>query len=258
VILIGSLVRSITLARNLKSSTEIAQGVKDLMVLRQSPTDKNMLAKHIKLEAKPESHMDLVIINEADDKLQQIFLYDVHLCEGSTINFGIFVKGGKFNKHIIQVTLDEGTNFSTYGLMSNNVGGDTEIITKIVHQHPGSSSRQFVLGHAGESSQTVFQTMTIIDDGADGTETSVESLNLITGPKGRCYTKPDVYLNCDTAHSSVGSTTDTMSAEKMYYMQSRGLDPAQALKSVLTSFQNQAINLLIYDELKSEINQIFN
>jgi Fe-S cluster assembly scaffold protein SufB len=239
------------------STIEIAEGIKDLMVLRQSPTDKSMLAKHIKLQSRVDSHMDLVIINEADAKLQQIFIYDVHLCEGSTINFGIFAKGGKFNKHIIQVTLEAGANFSAYGLMSNEVGGDTEIITKIVHQHPASTSRQFVLGHAGAGSQTVFQTMVVLDEAADGSETSVESINLNAGPKARCFSKPDVYVNCDTARSSIGSVTDSLNAEKMYYLQSRGLDPKQAATTVIKNFQNQAINLLVYNDLKEEIMQLF-
>jgi Fe-S cluster assembly scaffold protein SufB len=239
------------------STIEIAEGVKDLMVLRQSPTDKGMLAKHIKIQSRVGSHMDLVIINEADAKLQQIFIYDVHLCEGSTINFGIFTKGGKFNKHIIQVTLDAGAQFSTYGLMSNDCGGDTEIITKIVHQHPASISRQFILGHAGDGSQTVFQTMAVIDEEADGSETSVESINLITGIKGRCFSKPDVYMNCDTGHSTVGSVTDTINSEKLCYLQSRGLDSKQAVKTIIDSFYAQATNLLVYDDLRTEIEQIF-
>ena len=115
------------------STVEIIEDVRDSMVLRQNPTDKNLLAKHIKIEARKNSHLDLMVINEADDKLQQVFMYDVHLKQDSTINFGIFVKGGKFNKHIIQVSLDEGANFSAYGLMVNDCGGDTEIITKIDH-----------------------------------------------------------------------------------------------------------------------------
>lgn len=239
------------------STIEIAPGVKDLMVLRQTPTDKNMLVKHIKIEAKRESHMDLVIINDVDDKIQQIFLYDVHLCEGSTVNFGIFARGGKFNKHIIQVTMDEGTNFSTYGLMANEVGGDTEIITKVVHQHPVSTSRQFILGHAGQGSQTVFQSMVVLDESAEGSEASVESMNLISGTKGRCFSKPEVYVNSDTARSSVGSVTETLGPDKMCYLQSRGLDPKQAKKTVTDNFQNQAINLLVYDDLREEIKQMF-
>jgi Fe-S cluster assembly protein SufD len=240
------------------SSIEIKTDVKDLMVLRQNPTDKALLAKHIKIDAQPNSYLDLIVINEADEKLQQIFLYDIHLEENSTINFGIFVKGGKFNKHIIQVFLEEGANFSAYGLLSNDVGGDTEVITKVVHQHPNTSSRQLILGRSGEVSQTVFQGMVVLDEGSDGSEASVESMNLITGPKGRCFSKPEIYANIDSVKYSIGSITENLNAEKIYYLQSRGLETKKALSTVVNSFQNQSINLVPYDDLREEISSIFN
>tara|TARA_R110000868_G_scaffold356618_2_gene618071 strand:+ start:166 stop:990 length:825 start_codon:yes stop_codon:yes gene_type:complete len=240
------------------SSIELTAGIKDLMVLRQNPTDKNFLAKHIKIESRENSHLDLVVINDAEDKLQQVFLYDLHLKPNSVINFGIFVKGGKFNKHIIQVNLEEGANFSAFGLMANNCGGDCEIITKVVHQHPNTGSRQFILGQAGVGSQTVYQGMVVLDDGSDGSEASVEGVNLITGSKGRCYSKPEIYVNSDNVRSSIGNITENLSREKIYYLQTRGLDPAQASATVIDSFQKQAIDLLGFDDLRAEIEQVFN
>jgi Fe-S cluster assembly scaffold protein SufB len=240
------------------STIEIAEGIKDLMVLRQDPTDKNLLAKHIKITSKPESHLDLVIINDADDKLQQIFLYDIHLQRDSIINFGIFAKGGKFNKHIIQVSIEEGAHFSVFGLMTNDVGGDTEIITKVIHQHNNTHSRQFILGKAGNGSQTVFQSIVVLDDGSEGSVASVESANLITGEKGRCYSKPEVYDNCENVKSSIGKITQHLDAEKIYYLQSRGLSIKKAVQTVVNGFQNQATSIVNYDDLKEEIQQIFN
>jgi hypothetical protein len=240
------------------SSIEISSGVKDLMVLRQDPNDKNLLAKHIKIDSKPRSQLDLVIINDAEDKLQQVFIYDIHLHEHSIINFGIFVKGGKFNKHIIQVTLDEGSNFSAFGLMENNVGGDTEIITKIVHQTHETSSRQFILGRSGDNSQTVFQAMVVQEEGGEGSEATVESMNLVTGVKGRCFSKPEIYANCDVAKSITSASVEHLTAEKIYYLQSRGIDPKTAAKTIIKGFQNQSISLLPYDDLRNEITEIFN
>ena len=240
------------------SSIEIQEGVKDQMILRQVPTDKALLAKHLKIESKTKSHLNLMVVNEADAKLQQVFLYDVHLREHSTINFGIFVKNGKFNKHIVQVFLEQGANFSIYGLMSNDVGGDIEIITKIIHQHNESTSRQLVLGRACENSQTVFQAMVVLDEGSEGSQANVESSNLITGAKGRCFSKPEIYANIDNVKYGIGSITENLDAEKIYYLQSKGLEPKEAINTVVESFQNQAIGLIPDDNLKEEVIQIFN
>jgi Fe-S cluster assembly scaffold protein SufB len=239
------------------STVELAEGHSNIMVLRQNPTEKELLAKHIRIQVKPEGKLDLIIINEADNKLQQVFLYDVHVAEGAGINFGIFVKNGKFNKHIIQVYLEDGAEFNSYGLMMNVVGGDTEIITKIIHQHVETSSNQLMLAVAGKESQTVFQGMTVLSEESEGSEAHIESNNFIIGEKGKCRSRPDIYTDCQGVVSSLGSTTDYLNPDKLYYLQSKGLDVATATRTILNSFQNQAIDIIPYDELKSEITDLF-
>jgi Fe-S cluster assembly scaffold protein SufB len=239
------------------STVELAEGHTNTMVLRQNPTEKELLAKHIRIQVKPEGRLDLIIINEADTKLQQVFLYDVHVAEGAGINFGIFVKNGKFNKHIIQVYLEEGAEFNSYGLMMNTVGGDTEIITKIIHQHEDTSSNQLILGVAGTNSQTVFQGMTVLGEGAEGSEAHIESNNFVIGEKGRCRSRPDIYTDCENVISSLGSTTDHLNLDKLYYLQSRGLSMVSATKTVLNSFQDQAIDIVPYDDIREEITDLF-
>lgn len=239
------------------STVELEESHSNSIVLRQSPTEKELLAKHIKINIKPNARLDLLVINEADNKLQQVFLYDVHLGEGSGINFGIFVKNGKFNKHIIQVYLEEGAEFNSYGLMSNTVGGDTEIITKIVHQHHESASHQLMLAMAGKDSQTVFQGMTVLDEGSEGSEAHIESANIVIGEKGRCRSRPDIYTNCDQVMYSTGSTTDFLNEEKIYYLRTRGLDPLSATKIILNSFQDQTINIIQQSDIQDEVRELF-
>jgi len=240
------------------SHIEMARNHKEQMVLRQNPTDKGLVAKHIRIELKESSELDLIIINDLDNHLQQIFLYDIILNEGSNINFGIFAHGGKFNKHIIQVAQQSGSSFNAFGLIANSNGGDTELITKTVHQHPYSKSRQLILGRAGPRSQTVFQGMVILNENSTGSEASVENMNLITGPKGRCFSKPEIYTNCDGIKSNIGSITENISDEKIYYLQARGLEPKNAANTIISSFQNQVIDMLQFDDLKAEVQQIFN
>ena len=239
------------------STVELAEGHTNTMVLRQNPTEKELLAKHIKIQVKPEGKLDLIIIDEADSKLQQVFLYDVHVSEGAAINFGIFVKNGKLNKHIIQVYLDSGAEFNSYGLLMNVVGGDTEVITKIIHQNPETSSNQLILSVAGKSSQTVFQGMTVLSEGADGSESHIESGNMTIGENGRCYSKPDIFTDCDNVVSSQGCTTEHLNQDKIYYLQSKGLDILTATKTILDSFQNQTISIIPYDDVREEIAELF-
>lgn len=239
------------------STIELAEKHSNLMVLRQTPTERELLAKHLKIEVKSDAKLDLIILNESDSKLQQIFLYDIHVHVGGGINLGIFAKNGKFNKHIIQVYLEDGAEFNNYGLMYNDVGGDTEIITKVVHQHVESYSNQVILGMAGKDSQTVYQAMTVLDEGSDGSEANIESVNMVLESTGRCYSKPDIYTDCNNVRSSHGCSTDFLNQDKIYYLQTRGLEYEDAKNLVINSFQDKIFDIVPYEDIKEEIKQIF-
>jgi len=239
------------------SSIEILPDVRDNMTLRQNPTDKNLLAKQIRIEARENSFLDLLVINEADNKLQQVCIYDIILREGSTLNFGMFARDGKFNKHIIQVHLESEANLSIFGLITNDVGGDTEVITKIIHQQPQANSRQFILGRSSAGGQTVFQSMVVLDKGSKGSEANIENMNLTIGDDCRCFSKPEIYADSNSIKSSIGTITEKLDIDKIYYLQSRGLSPEKAVETVIKSFQNQTIDLLTHEDLKQEVRDVF-
>lgn len=239
------------------SSIEVIPEVQEHMTLRQSPTDRSLLAKQIRIEVRENSQLDLLVLNEADKKLQQVHIYDITLRQGSIMSLGLFIKDGKFNKHIVQVHMESGASFNTFGLMTNDVGGDTEIITRIMHRHPQTNSRQFILGRSSAGSQTVYQSTVVLDKGSDGSEAIIENMNLTIGDNCRCFSKPEIYADCNSVKSSIGSMTEKLDAEKIYYLQSRGLTPEKATQSVIKSFQNQAIELLTHSDLKQEVSEIF-
>ena len=140
---------------------ELDENQADQVVLRQIPTEKELLAKHLKIFVRSGATLDINILNEMEAELQQVFLYDVHLKPGAMLNLGIYAKNGKLNKHIVQVYQEEGSIFSSYGLIYNDCAGDTEVITKIMHQCANSVSSQMFLGIAGGESQTVFQSISV-------------------------------------------------------------------------------------------------
>lgn len=239
------------------SLVELDEGVSDKVVLRQNPTEKDLLAKHLRVQVQTDATLEMIIINDVDSNLQQVFLYDIHLKPGASISLGLFAKDGKLNKHIVQVIQEEGSTFAAYGLISNETGGDTEVITKIVHQGDDSSSSQLFLGLAGESSQTVFQSIAIAEPGAVGSEIVIENCNLVTGLLGRCYSKPDTYINAEFVTSGCASETETISLEKISYLQSRGIPADTAREMILSGFRNQVIRMVSEDNIREEIKEIY-
>ena len=56
------------------NTIEIDEGKNDQVILRQNPTEKSLLAKHLKVNLQKNSSLELLILNEVDVKIQQVFL----------------------------------------------------------------------------------------------------------------------------------------------------------------------------------------
>lgn len=239
------------------ASIELIENTEDSVVLRQNPTEKELLAKHLKIFVRENAKLDVTILNDADASLQQVFLYDIHLQAGADVALGVFVRGGKLNKHIIQVYQEGHSTFEAYGLISNTVGGDTEVIVKVIHSGPGSESSQSFLGLAGENSQTVYQGVAVTELGTFENTISIDSSNLIIGEGGRCFAKPETYLNSEFVTSSLTCTVDTISLEKIAYLQSRGISEEIAREMVISGFRNQVINLISAEIISDEMKDMY-
>jgi Fe-S cluster assembly scaffold protein SufB len=235
---------------------ELRQGKSDSIVLRQVPSEKELLAKHLRIDVREGSALDLAIINEAAANIQQVFIYDIRVREGGHINMGLFAKGGKLNKHIIQVILDDGANFNSYGHILNSCEGDTEVISKIEHHGSYSISNQFYTCEAGRGSQTVFQSMVNVPKEVGYGTVGIESINLIHGPAGRCHCVPSVYNLSDSFKVSSGVDTEILDPDRIYYLQTRGMKQSSAEAMLIFAHRQQVLALIQIPEIKEEIEQI--
>jgi len=240
------------------SLIELAKEQSDQVVLRQNPNEKELLAKHLRIDVREAAILDLTIINEAANKLQQVFIYDIRLREAACVNMGLFIKGGKLNKHIIQLTLDDAATFNICGHAINNIGGDCEIITKLDHQGRYSVSNQFFTCEAGENSQTVFQSMVNISKSAKYSQIGIENSNLITGIDGRCQSVPEIRNSSDSAKIDSGTSTDMLEPEKTYYLQTRGLSLAKAEELLINKHRSKSLSIIQNNEIREEIEQLLN
>ena len=235
---------------------ELSQGKNDQIMLRQEPTERGLLAKHLKIDIRENATLDLTVTNEAVDNLQQVFIYDIRIRENAMLNLGMFVKGGQLNKHIIQLILDEGANFNAYGYVINNSDGDCEIITKIDHRGSGSISNQYFSCESGHQGQTVFQSMVSVPEDADYVQVGIENNNLITGDAGQCFSMPEVFNQSSTAKTTSVSSTDFLDRDLLYYLQTRGMTQTNAECFLIRNHREQVLSIIQPEKIREEIDQL--
>jgi Fe-S cluster assembly protein SufD len=235
---------------------ELAPDKTEQIVLRQNPVESELLAKHIKIEIRENSTLDLTIINEATNKLQQVFIYNINLRDGASLNLGAFIKDGRLNKHIFEITLGDLTTFNSYGYVSNHTGGDSEIITKINHTGSYTISNQITSCEAGPKSQTVAHVLCDVHDSAKHTQINVDIANLVAGDNGKCHSIPEIYNKTDTTRINCVTSTDIVDQERIYYLQTRGMSEVSARSLLLSKHRSKILELINDPELVQEIDTV--
>lgn len=239
------------------SMLKVNPGRSETAILRQNPNEQELLAKSLTISVEENGKLDLVVLNEMVEGSEQVFLYDVNVSEGAEISFGLFVKNGTFNKHIIQITQKHSSTVSMYGLVTNNIGGDCEIIVKSVINEPNAFNGQLFYATATERSQTVCQSKIVVGEDGDAAHATVEMSNLTTDQGSKCYSKPDVVVHADDVISGYSTSNSVITQEKIDYMQCRGIDQETAVAHFNNGFRNQVIRLISTDVLRDEINAIY-
>lgn len=236
---------------------QIKEGTDDVMVLRLSPTENDMLCKHLQILGKDSSKLDLYIICEGSEHTQQVFLYNV-LCEpNSILNIGVFVKGGKLNKHIFECEAYDGSEVNIYGLSENDMGGSSEIIAKVFHAGPGVASQQWVHCSSSNKGRTVFQGHVHIEKGTDDSYTRVSNSSIIKDETGQAYSVPQLMIDCGNVEASHNCTVGQIDQESLWYLQSRGMTLEDAKKLLLNVHQDRIINVIPHTDIQDEIRDFF-
>jgi Fe-S cluster assembly protein SufD len=117
------------------------------------------------------------------------------------------------------------------------------------HAAPGSTSDQFYKGILDGRSQAVFAGKIVVRREAQKTNAYQANNNLLLSPEAEINTKPELEIFADDVKCSHGATAGELDERELFYLRSRGLDPATArglltfafAGAVLERFTNPAI-----------------
>jgi Fe-S cluster assembly protein SufD len=101
------------------------------------------------------------------------------------------------------------------------------------HAAPGSASDQFYKGILDGQSRAVFAGKIVVRRDAQKTNAYQANNNLLLSPDAEIDTKPELEIFADDVKCSHGATAGELDERELFYLRSRGLNPATA-RSVLT------------------------
>jgi Fe-S cluster assembly protein SufD len=109
------------------------------------------------------------------------------------------------------------------------------------HAVPNCYSNQLYKGIADGRGTTVFNGKIFVRKDAQKTNAYQSNKNLLLSPKATVNTKPQLEIFADDVRCSHGATSGQLNEEALFYLQARGIPPAEARKMLLRAFAAEAL-----------------
>lgn len=164
----------------------------------------------------------------------------VRLAAGASFDLRILNAGSAFGRIAVNVTLGEGARFRL-GAAQLGTGAQTlEIVTEVVHTAPDAESRQVVRSVLGGHATGTYLGKVAVRAGADGTDAAQSVRAMLLDRTATANAKPELEIHADDVKCAHGCAVGELDANGLFYLQSRGLPPAQAKALMLQAFVSEA------------------
>jgi Fe-S cluster assembly protein SufD len=148
--------------------------------------------------------------------------------------------GNMFGRIAVEVTLGERAAF-TLGAVQLGAAGETlEIVTEVSHDAPDATSRQVVRSVLGSHATGTYLGKVAVARGAVGTDAGQSVRAMLLDRTATANAKPELEIYADDVKCAHGCAVGELDAMGLFYLQSRGIPPAQAKRLMLQAFVAEA------------------
>lgn len=186
----------------------------------------------------------------------------VQLDEQAQATLYVLEQGGALVRHDLHATLaGDGSRLETRGvfLLHGRQHVDTQMAIR--HQALNTTSESVWRGVADQRSRGVFRGAIVVAEGADGSDASLSSKNLLLSGQAEIDTKPELEIYADEVKAAHGATVGQLDERSLFYLRSRGIPLAEArtmltaafCRAVFESLPNEALREHIYHQLMANL-----
>jgi Fe-S cluster assembly protein SufD len=139
------------------------------------------------------------------------------------------VFGAALARHDITTVLDgPGAELILNGLYLLGGRQHADHRTVIDHASPDCQSHEYFNGVLDGAAHGVFSGRIIVRPGAQRTDSKQTNHNLVLSEEARADSQPQLEIYADDVKCTHGATLGPLDAKELFYLQSRGLAPAEA------------------------------
>jgi Fe-S cluster assembly protein SufD len=161
---------------------------------------------------------------------------DISLGKGAVANINILNIGGEYGRIELNVTLHEGADFKLGAVQIGGGAQTLELVTTVTHAEPGATSSQIVRSVlAGQATGTYLGKVAVARD-AQQTDSEQSVKAMLLDRTATANAKPELEIYADDVKCAHGCAIGELDSMGLFYLQARGIAPADAKKLMLQAF----------------------
>jgi len=177
-----------------------------------------------------------VILQDAAADAVAIQQIEVELGEGARADLHVLNTGGRLGRVSIDVTLAKGAHFELGAAMLGGAEQTLEIVTTMRHMAPGASSNQVVRSVLGGKATGSYLGKVAVARHAQKTDAAQSVKAMPLARTATANAKPELEIFADDVKCAHGAAIGELDAMALFYLESRGIAPADAKAVLLRAF----------------------
>ena len=167
--------------------------------------------------------------------------------KGARATFHVLNIGGKLGRVSIDVTLHDGAHFELGAAMLGGGEQTLEIVTTLNHIEPNATSNQVVRSVLGGKATGSYLGKVAVARDAQKTDASQSVKAMLLTRTATANAKPELEIFADDVKCAHGATVGELDGQALFYLESRGIPPAEAKKLLLRAFVGS-----VFDDIADE------
>lgn len=161
---------------------------------------------------------------------------DVTIGDNATFTLHLLAHNADYGRIHVRATLGNGSHFELGGAILGSGQQTLEIVTETIHAEPNATSNQVVRSVLADKATGSFLGRINVARHAQKTDAAQSVKAMLLNRGATANAKPELEIFADDVKCAHGATVGELDKQALFYMASRGLDPATAKKLMLQAF----------------------
>jgi Fe-S cluster assembly protein SufD len=176
------------------------------------------------------------LLQDAVEGAAAVHDYVIDIADGARCDFHVLNVGGKLGRVTFAVTLGKGAHFELSGAIIGGGAQTLEIVTSVIHAQPDATSGQTIRSILGGHATGSYLGSINVARDAQRTDAFQSIKAMLLERTATANAKPELEIYADDVKCAHGATVGELDKAALFYMASRGMDPATAKTLLLKAF----------------------